>query len=420
MAATSRLRTRLQGVVDSYWFVPTISLFVATALAFALIELDARLDFPLGERFPRLFGASAGAARGTLTAIATSMITVAGVVFSVTVVALSLAASTYSPRVLRTFMHDRPPQFAFGVFVGVFVYCLIVLRTVRGGEDEGSFVPTVSVLAALLLALASAWVLVYFIHHVALSIQVSTIIERIAVETRGAIDRLFPQSLGAGDDDGDGDDVSADDRFDWQPVPARRSGYIVGIDTDRLIAFARGRGAVLRMDLGVGEFAIEGQPLASLSGARRRGTDADADADADALADIYTVAGERTIDQDAEYGVQQLVDVATRALSPGVNDPGTAMRCIDQLSTVLVRMAARRLPSRRRLEDGELRLLATGPTFDGMVQLTFEPLARYGSGKTEVLASLERAARAVEAAALPHRRPVLQRQLDRIGRLPRG
>ena len=411
MASVVRLRARLQDVADSYWFVPTGALLVATALALALIELDAGLEVPLGERYPRLFGASAQAARDTLTAIAGSMITVAGVVFSVTVVALSLGASTYSPRVLRTFMHDRPSQLAFGVFVGVFVYCLIVLRTIRGSDDEGgAFVPAAAVFGALLLALAGAWVLVYFIHHVALAIQVSTIVERIAAQTKQAIDHLFPQPLGESDDDEGDDDVARAERREWRPLPARSSGYVVGVDAERLIAFARERGGVLRMDLGIGGFAIEGRPLASFAGGRRENEEADADA----LADTYALAPERTIGQDAAFGLQQLVDVATRALSAGVNDPGTATRCIDHLAALLVRVAARRMPSRRRVEHGELRVIATEPTFDGLVQLVFEPLTRSAGDKIEVLTSLERAARSIEAAAPPHRRRVLQRRLERL------
>jgi uncharacterized membrane protein len=403
-----RLREFLLGVRESFWFIPSVALALAVALGVALVELDAALSITLGERWPRLFGAGAEGARGTLSAIAGSMITVAGVVFSVTIVALSLAADAYSPRVLRTFMHDRPTQVAFGVFVGIFAYCLVVLRTVRASDGGGEeFVPSLAVFGALVLALLGVWVLVYFIHHVAVAIQVSTILARIAAETRRAIERLFPEDLGEGGDD------AAEERMPlelcWRTLPARRSGYIVSVDAKGLLAFARSRGVVVRLERAVGEFAIESQPLASLAG----GTP-DADEEARALDALYSLALERTVEQDAAFGVQQIVDVATRALSPGINNPSTAQMCIDHLSALFVRLAQRRIPSRIRRDGEELRVIACGPTFESLIALAFEPLRRYGERSPEVLESLERAARAVESAASPRRRALMRRHIDAI------
>jgi uncharacterized membrane protein len=403
-----RLREFWLGVRESFWFIPSLALALAVALGVALVEIDAALSVTLGERWPRLFGAGAEGARGTLAAIAGSMITVAGVVFSVTIVALSLAADAYSPRVLRTFMHDRPTQVAFGVFVGIFAYCLVVLRTVRGSDSDAQpFVPSLAVFGALVLALLGVWVLVYFIHHVAVAIQVSSILARIARETRRAIERLFPEDLGEDEDDSAEEPMPLE--LGWRTLPARRSGYIVSVDAEGLLAFARSRGVVVRMERAVGDFAIESQPLASLAG----GT-ADVDKEARALDELYSLASERTIEQDAAFGVQQIVDVATRALSPGINNPSTAQMCIDHLSALLVRLAQRRIPSRLRREGKELRVIACGPTFESLTALVFEPLRRYAQRNPEVLESLERAARAVESAASPRRRAVMARHVDAI------
>jgi uncharacterized membrane protein len=398
-----RLRNLLLAARESFWFIPSLALLVAVLLGVLLVDVETTVN--LAERWPRLFGAAADGARGTLAAIAGSMITVAGVVFSVTVVALSLAADAYSPRVLRTFMHDRPTQIAFGVFVGVFAYCLVVLRTVRVADGDGAgFVPSVAVFGALVLALVAVWVLVYFIHHIAVTIQVSTILERIAAETRRAIDRLFPEPFGEDDDDA-GEKALVAER-DWRMLPALRSGYIVSVDAKGLLAFARSRGAVLRMTLGIGEFAIESLPLAALAGGK-----SEPRAETRALDALYTIAGERTIEQDAAFGIQQIVDVATRALSPGINNPSTAAMCIDHLSALLVRLARRRIPSRLRTDGGELRVIARGPTFESLAALAFEPLARHARGQPEVLASLERAARAVERAAPPRRAAFMRNHL---------
>lgn len=407
--ALSRLRALWWRARESFWLVPTIALLVGVLLGMALVDLDARLELDLAGRWPRLFGAGAEGSRGTLEAIAGSMITVAGVVFSVTIVALSLTASTYAPRVLRTFMHDRPTQATFGVFVGVFAYCLVVLRTVRASGEDGAFVPSIAVLVALALALAAVWVLVYFIHHVAVSIQIPTILERIAAETRAAIDSLFPEALGEAEDDAQ----EELERFagPWRAVPAQRTGYIVAVDNEALIDFARRRGVLLRMELAVGEFAIEAQPLASLAGG-----EPDADAEATELNELFAVEAERTIEQDAEFGVQQIVDVAARALSPGINNPSTAILCIDHLTALLVRFARRRLPRRVRSAEGKPRVLAKGATFESLTGLVFGPLIRYAAGKEEVLASLERAARIVAGAAPPGRRRAMRAHFEALER----
>jgi uncharacterized membrane protein len=410
-----RLRDLLRNVRDSFWFVPSVALVGGVLLAVGLVEVDVRVNARLAADWPRLFGVGAEGARGTLAAIAGSMITVAGVVFSVTIVALSLAASAYSPRVLRNFMHDRPTQITFGVFVAVFVYCLVALRTVRaadGGDPE--FVPSLAVLGALVLAVLAVWVLVYFIHHVAVIIQVSTILERIATETAGAIDRLFPEELGESVEDAAEEFVPAPVRV-WRALPARRTGYVVAVDADALAEFARHRGAVLRMDLGVGEFAIASQPLASLAGG-----DGDPAEDARALDRLYSIAAERSIDQDAGFGIQQIVDIAARALSPGINDPGTATMCIDHLTALLVRLARRRTPSRLRAAEGRLHVIAKGASFENLAEAAFEPLARYAAGKIEVLTNLERAARTIERAAPPPRRLVMRPCLDAIERARRS
>ena len=404
-----RLRGLLLGARESFWLIPSAALVAAVLLGVALVEADGLLSLDLAQRWPRLFGAGAEGARGTLEAIAGSMITVAGVVFSVTIVALSLAANAYSPRVLRTFMRDRATQAVFGVFVGIFAYCLVVLRTIRAAGDDGAgFVPSLAVFGALVLALLGVWVLVYFIHHVALTIQVSTILQRIADETRRSIENLFPEQLGESEDLDDAEQPAP--QREWRVLPALRSGYVVSVDADGLLAFARRRGAVLRMELGVGEFAAESRPLASLAAAGR----GDAAADAQALDRLYTFGAERNLYQDAGFGLQQIVDVAARALSPGVNDPSTAAMCADHVGALRVRLARRRMPERLRRERGELRVIARAPSFESLAAMAFEPLLRHARGDPQVLAALERAARAAEAAAPPRRASAMRRYLEAI------
>lgn len=190
-----RLASLWLNLLGSLWFVPGVLVLAGVGAALLLVELHPLIDLDLAQDWPRLFGAGAEGARGMLSAIATSMITVAGVVFSVTIVALSLTASQYSPRVLRNFMSDRSTQVVLGAFVAVFAYCLIVLRTIRGG-DEGGFVPSLAVLGGVFMAFVGIGLLIYFVHHVATAIQVDYILERIATDTREAIDRLYPAGVG--------------------------------------------------------------------------------------------------------------------------------------------------------------------------------------------------------------------------------
>ena len=177
--------------------MPSLIVAVSIVLAVALIEVDSSGSDRWLARWPRLFGAGAEGARGMLSTIAGSMMTVVGVTFSMTLVTLALASSQYTSRILRNFMRDRVTQVVLGIFAGIFTYCLIVLRTIRSG-DEGGFVPSLAVSFAVVLAIGGIGALIFFIHHIASSIQASSIIASVANETMAAVDRLFPGKLGQG------------------------------------------------------------------------------------------------------------------------------------------------------------------------------------------------------------------------------
>lgn len=365
----------------SLWFVPTLVVTGCMALAVLLVESHGWVETDLAARWPRLFGAGTDGARSMLSAIATSMVTVAGVVFSVTIVALSLASSQYSPRVLRNFMSDRPTQFVLGVFVGIFAYCLVVLRTVRDDDDGSGFLPSLAVMGGVVLALFGVAMLIYFIHHVATSIQASSILERIAGDTVDAIDRLFPETLGR-------DLVANESCLDemptrWHDVPAPATGYIVGLNDAGLLDFATRQERVVRLAQRIGDFVIEGQPLVCVSGDHPLDEPA-----ARALCRLFSVQSQRTVHQDAAYGVQQIVDVALKALSPGINDPATALMCIDHLGALLLRLGGRRMPSACRSDDRGLRVVAHGPSFEDLAALALDPIAEHARGETAVLAKL--------------------------------
>lgn len=389
----------------SFWAVPALHVLTAVALAVALVEIDERLPAGAFERWPRLFGASAEGARGLLMTIASSMITVAGVVFSMTLVALSLASSQYTSRVLRNFLSDRVTQNVLGAFVGIFAYCLVVLRTIRGNED-GAFVPSLAVLLGLFLGFVGIGILIYFIHHISTSIQAGHILAEATRETLRSVDKLFP--VGVGEEFADEDEVSGT----WHSVPANRTGYVQSLDTSGLLAFASERRTVVRMNRRIGQFAIEGEPLATVLDS------APSDDDLRQLRDLFTIGRQRTVEQDAAFGVRQIVDMALKALSPGVNDTTTAVMCIEYLTAILARLSDRRIESNYRGQDGELRLLAAGPTYADLVGEAFDQIRQTADGNVAVLEGLLGALELLARRTTSHsRRAVLLQHARAIAEL---
>ncbi|MFN2445135.1 MAG: DUF2254 domain-containing protein [Vicinamibacterales bacterium] len=393
---------------DSFWAVPTVTVVVAVALALVLIETGQVLDADILRAWPRLFGAGADGSRAMLSAIAGSMITVAGVVFSITIVALSLASSQYTSRVLRSFMRDRMNQLVLGVFVSIFAYCLVVLRTIRGG-DEGAFVPSLAVLFAVALAFVGIGVLIFFIHHIGTSIQASHIIATVARETLSAVDRLFPEEVGESIDERE-EVASTRQVAAGLPVLSLHTGYIQRVDTGALLEFARARGTIVRMERGVGEFIMEGAPLVSLPAVR--------EVDPDAVRQInsaYTIDRQRTVDQDAGYGIRQLVDMALKGLSPGVNDVTTAMMCVDYLTAILVRLAGRRLEARLPGEARGARVITRQQTYADFVGGTFDQIRQNAEGNVAMLRHLLECLKTLEDATEGRpRRRVLFEQLEAV------
>ncbi len=404
----AKLRNAWQDMRSSFWFVPAVIVLGAVALATALIALDVTVTMDFVERWPLFFGAGAAGSRGLLTAVASSMITVAGVVFSITIVALALTSSQYTSRVLRNFMRDRINQTVLGVFVGIFAYCLVVLRTIRGG-DEGAFVPAIAVMGGLILAFVGIAYLIYFIHHIAMSIQASSIIAAAARETIAAVDHLFPNKLG---DDGD-EDADLTLTFaeqNWSAVPARKTGYIEGIDRDALLAVARECGTTLRMQRGIGEFVIEGTPLVSVADPRGLNDEMMAE-----LNSAYLISGLRAVQQDAGFGIRQIVDIAMKALSPGINDTTTAVMCVDYLAAILVRLAPRQIATLHGLDQGKLRVIARGPSFESLLAEALDQIRQNAEGNVAVLSRLLEVLETIGGTtASPRRKQALRQQVDLV------
>lgn len=384
-----KLRTLRDRLLGTLWFVPTGLVASSLVLAVGMVELSSNVDSEALARWPRLFGASADSSRSILAAVASGMITVAGLTFSLTMVAVTQASSQYTSRILRTFMGDRANQLVLGTFVGIFVYCLVVLRTVRSVEER-VFVPSLAVVLGIVLAIVGIGVLIYAVHHFASMLQASSIVARVAQDTLAAVDRLFPASLGV---EADAPHESAALHLArvaaWYPVLAPATGYVQALDEDGLVAQADDAGRLVRMDRGLGDFVVEDTPLAAIAVLGDQAADDDAlDALGDRLAATFTIGRYRTVEQDAAFGVRQLVDVALKALSPGVNDTTTAVSCVDYLGAILLRLVGRRVESPVRECNGVARVIARGPTFESLLRLSFDEIRQSASGNVSVLRRL--------------------------------
>lgn len=411
-----KLKELLSNLRASFWFVPLLIVIFDSALAVALIEADSAGSDRWLAQWPRLFGVGAEGSRQMLSTLAGSMMTVLGVTFSMTLVALTLASSQYTSRVLRIFMRSKITQATLGVFAGTFTYCLIVLRTIRS-NDVVEFIPGLAVSFAFVLVLGSVGVLIFFIHHIASSIQASSIIASVARETYSAIDRLFPGEQEQGSEEKESEDQEQLLRLlnekTWCAVPAEESGYIQSVDSEALLRLARNQKTILRMERGIGEFVVEKTALASL--ALEEAPDKETVA---AINAAYSVSIHRTVDQDPAFGVRQIEDIALKALSPGVNDTSTAVMCIDHLTAILAHLAGRQLPPSRISQDGELRVIRIVPTFESLLADSFDQIRRSAAGNVAIMARIISALDKIASLTdSPRRRQALGEQMQWIAEL---
>jgi uncharacterized membrane protein len=361
-------------------------------LAYGLVEFDANTSWKGQQEFPLLFGIGAEGSRGVLSAIAGSMLTVATLSFSLTLSTIAQVSSQYSPRVLRNFMRDHLNQLVMGYFVGVFSYCLIVLGTIRG-TDEQKFVPATAVLAGLVLALGGVIALIFFIHHIAESMQSGTIVQSTTNETLEAIENLFPSNVG--EPVGSPDELAAAQRYfsentGWHPVFSSRWGYLQHIDTDQLLDWATQHRVVVRMEQKLGSFIAQDSILFSIRTDATRSDASKPDWPTDLL-DYVDIGRHRSVEQDVSFGIQQLVDITLRALSSGINDTTTAIMGIDHLGTICEQLAKRTFPERLRSDGDHFRVQTRPASFEDFIRLSFDLPRVNAKGDHAVLRRLLRA-----------------------------
>ncbi len=362
-----------------FWALPAATAALAVLLGVALPELD----LAFGGSLPYAFPGGADGARGMLSTIATAMISVTGLVFSITIVVLQLASSQFTPRILGTFLESRVVQVTLGVFTGTFLYSLTVLRSVRGSSGEASsFVPQSAITVAFVMVVASVAMFLAFIHHITSTVQVSRVISDTGHRTIAAARRVYGPAPHEQAED-------TDSHVGWSPRPGtprtalvarRRHGRASVIDGPRLVAWAREQDAVVTLDLEPGRFVAAGERIGWVWGQ----TDLDDDV-LDRAARCVWLERERRLAHDYGMGLRQLVDIAERALSPGINDPTTAVEVIDELHTVLRDLAARRDPSPYLLDaDAAVRVVYRPLTFAGALDLAVDEIVHYGGESLQV------------------------------------
>jgi uncharacterized membrane protein len=374
---------------DNFWFLPAVMTVAAALLALLLSHQGHAVEVGLLSEMLKL---TAQGVRDLLGMIASSMITVATTAFSIIIVALQLASGQLGPRLLRNFIRDRGNQLVFGTFLGAFVYCLVLLPQV-GTAGGGRVVPDVAVLGAVALTVAGVGVLIYFIHHAAQSIQKDHVIARVSNELVLSLDKLYPKTIGIEPPVVRSDSGGRVQRLpkaalqawdDGQDVLSSRSGYIQAIDAVRLMRLTT------RLDLQVtlhrrpGDFVPLSSALARVRPKSRVSPEL-----AVALEEVVVLGRERTAQQDVGFVFDQLVEIALRALSPGVTDLFTAMRCIDRLADALAMVARTAIPSPYRFDiDGELRVITQPLNFVVLLRQVFYPIGEAAMGKGIVVKRL--------------------------------
>lgn len=398
------------------WPVPALGVVIAMLAGVTIPELDGTLDQQMPPRLSAyLFGGGADAAREVLGVIATSLITVTSLTFSLTVVTLQLASSQYTPRLLRTFAADRFVQRTLALFLATFVYALTVLRTVRNDGDSGAeFVPQIAVTVAYLLAMASVLALVLFLGHLVRQIRIETMLDHVSSDIGKTAHRMLELL-----DDTPDHDFTPFPPADASVVTAGSSGFLVEVDEEALLSAAVEADAVVWIDCPAGSDVLAGVPVALCWPADATGdslTEERLSRLRERVSGALATGIERTATQDIGYGLRQLTDVVVRALSPGINDPTTAVHGLNSCSATLCELADYRL-GRRSLRDDEqvVRVVLARPDLPDLLDLVCDQPQRYGASDPTVLARLLTMLRELAwVVVLPAHRRAISDRLQRL------
>lgn len=370
---------------SSFWFIPVLIIIVSVPIAMGFVYLDGSINLSHDGLQRFLFVSSADSARSILTTISGAMIGVAGTVFSVTLVALTLASSQFGSRLIKNFMYVKLNQVVLGSYVSTYLYCLIVLNSIKD-MDGFTFIPSISILWAIIIAVVNIILLIVFIHQIAISIQADKVISDINVFISSQVKTLFPDKLGEELDDENS--VQADNiKSQYNniiSIKSPKSGYLQYIDSESLLDIMTSDNSLLELNVKPGNYIVENSEIGKIYQSRK--------ADEKKLAKVrshFIIGTTRTSQQDFEFSIHQMVEIAARALSPGVNDPYTAIACIDNLTATLSYLAQVKFPSKYRFDkEKNLRVIAVTLSFEGVLNAAFNQIRQFSARSTAVIIRL--------------------------------
>ena len=382
-------------VKSSLWFVPVLCVLAGVLLSLGTIAIDRYFEY---EALPGALDVGPDAAVVILTTIAGSMVSLAALVLTITMVVIQLAMGQFSPRIVQRILRDKPSQLAIGLFVATFVHSILAVREVVNNGDGTGQVPGISLLTAFLLVLVSIAVLVVYVHHIGQALRVSALIELVGKETRKLLERKYP----------DAGPVLETEPGSPAVIAARKSGVVIKIGSAELVEEAQRVDCVLELVPALGEFVPAGAPLFRVHGEQP------AALDEDRLHAALILALEPTLDEDVAYGMRLLVDIAERSLADSpLQDPTTAVQAVDRLHDLLRQLARRPIPDGlHRDGQGEVRLAVFAMNWDAFVHLAFDEIRLAGAGSPQVTRRLKAALVDLKSFALPERVAVLEEQLD--------
>lgn len=370
---------------STFWFIPVIIIVIAIALAMGLLYIDSLTELRQDGISRYFLTGSADSARSILTTISGAMIGIAGTVFSITLVALTLASSQFGPRLIKNFMYDRLNQVVLGSYVSTYIYCLIILNTIKD-NDEVLFIPQFSTLVAQIAALANIILLITFIHSIAMSIQADKIISDISESLSKNIKVLFPEKIGDQPDNQNEEDINAAKLKykDKVPLTIPGRGYLQYIDGKTLLDLTDEIDGLLEIHFRPGDYMVEGVEAGVIYTNHQLDKEKVVE-----FQEQFLLGQIRTQQQDAEFSIHQMVEIGVKALSPGINDPYTAIACIDNLTSAMCYMANVKFPSRCRYnEEEELRMIAHTLTYEGMLDASFNQIRQFSKESPAVVIRL--------------------------------
>jgi uncharacterized membrane protein len=372
-------------ILATFWFVPVLIILFAIFLAMSLISLDGHVAISQ-DGWTRFFLVNNfDSARSILSTISGAMIGVAGTVFSVTLVVLTLASSQFGPRLIKNFMYVRINQVVLGSYISTFLYCLLILNAIKD-TGEYSFIPSISIFVAILATVLNIILLIVFIHKIAISIQADNVISDISTSISKQVKTIFPEEMGGESKNEQKIDIAkATDRLPKIiSLNSPRDGYLQYLDTDSLMEIVVEQNLILELYHRPGSFVVEGSELGLVY--------SKVDWDEGALKDLldqFVIGKTKTAQQDLEYSIHQMVEIAARALSPGVNDPYTAISCIDNLTATMCYLAKAKFPSKYRFDkDDNLRVVSDVLEFEGVLDAAFNQIRQFSGGSTAVIIRL--------------------------------